>query len=78
MNIEEFREYCLSLPDVTKGTPFKKFSRGKYTILGQPVLTVVFYVNSHVFCYFRPISKTKPRVRHLINVKEPHFLHFEA
>ena len=24
------------------------------------------------------ISKTKPRMRHLINVKEPHFLHFEA
>ena len=24
------------------------------------------------------ISKTKPRVRHLINVKEPHFFHFEA
>jgi hypothetical protein len=24
------------------------------------------------------ISKIKPRVRHLINVKEPHFLHFEA
>ena len=24
------------------------------------------------------ISKTKPRVRHLINVKESHFLHFEA
>ena len=23
----------------------------------------------------RSISKTKPRVRHLINVKEPHFLH---
>ena len=26
----------------------------------------------------RSISKTKPRVRHLINVKEPHFLLFEA
>ena len=24
------------------------------------------------------ISKTKPRVRHLINVKGPHFLHFVA
>ena len=24
------------------------------------------------------ISKTKPRMRYLINVKEPHFLHFEA
>ena len=45
MNIEEFREYCLSLPDVVEATPFEKFSRGKYTIL-------VFYVNSHMFCYF--------------------------
>ena len=27
---------------------------------------------------FRSISKTKPRVRHLINVKKPHFLHFDA
>ena len=24
------------------------------------------------------ISKTKPRMRHLINVKKPHFLCFEA
>lgn len=45
MNIEEFRDYCLSLPDVTEGTPFEKFSRGKFTIL-------VFYVNGHMFCYF--------------------------
>ncbi len=45
MNIEEFREYCLSLPDVTEATPFEKFSRGKYTIL-------VFYVGGHMFCYF--------------------------
>ena len=46
MNIEEFRDYCLSLPDVTEATPFEKFSRGKFTIL-------VFYVNKHVFCYFK-------------------------
>ena len=45
MNIEEFREYCLSLPEVTEATPFEKFSRGKFTIL-------VFYVNGHMFCYF--------------------------
>lgn len=45
MNIEEFREYCLSLPYVTEATPFEKFSRGRYTIL-------VFYINSHMFCYF--------------------------
>lgn len=45
MNIEEFRDYCLSLPGVTEATPFEKFSRGKFTVL-------VFYVNSHMFCYF--------------------------
>ena len=45
MNIEELREYCLSLPGVTEATPFEKFSRGKFTIL-------VFYVGGHMFCYF--------------------------
>ena len=45
MNIEELRDYCLSLPDVTEATPFEKFSRGRYTIL-------VFYVSGHMFCYF--------------------------
>ena len=45
MNIEDFRDYCLSLPGVTEATPFEKFSRGKYTIL-------VFYVGRHMFCYF--------------------------
>ena len=45
MHIEEFRDYCLSLPDVTEATPFEKFSRGRYTIL-------VFYVGGHMFCYF--------------------------
>ena len=45
MNIEEFREFCLSLPDVTEATPFEKFTRGRYTIL-------VFYVCGRMFCYF--------------------------
>lgn len=45
MNIEEFREYCLSLPDVTEATPFEKFTRGRFTIL-------VFYVGGRMFCYF--------------------------
>ena len=45
MNVEEFREYCLSLPDVTEATPFEKFSKGRFTIL-------VFYVEGHMFCYF--------------------------
>ena len=45
MNIEELRDYCLSLSGVTEATPFEKFSRGKFTIL-------VFYVGGHMFCYF--------------------------
>ena len=45
MNIEELRDFCLSLPGVTEATPFEKFSRGKFTIL-------VFYVSGHMFCYF--------------------------
>ena len=45
MNVEEFRDFCLSLPDVTEATPFEKFSKGRMTIL-------VFYVESHMFCYF--------------------------
>lgn len=45
MDIEQLRDYCLSLPEVTEGTPFEKFSRGRYTIL-------VFYVKRHMFCYF--------------------------
>ena len=45
MNIEELRDFCLSLPGVTEGTPFEKFSRGRFTIL-------VFYAAGHMFCYF--------------------------
>ena len=45
MDIEAFREYCLSLPGATETMPFEKFSRGKFSIL-------VFYVNGHMFCYF--------------------------
>lgn len=45
MNIEEFRDYCLSLLDVTEATPFEKFSKGQFTIL-------VFYISGHMFCYF--------------------------
>ena len=45
MYIEDFREFCLGLPGVTEGTPFEKFSKGRFTIL-------VFYVQQHMFCYF--------------------------
>lgn len=43
MNIEEFREYCLSFEGVTEKTPFGKFAPKFDSIL-------VFYVCDHMFC----------------------------
>ncbi|MDE7111786.1 MAG: MmcQ/YjbR family DNA-binding protein [Muribaculaceae bacterium] len=43
MNIEDFRNYCLSMDGVTEKTPFGKFARRYDTIL-------VFYVLDHMFC----------------------------
>ncbi len=43
MNIEEFRDYCLSLRDVTEKTPFGKFAARFDSLL-------VFYVCDHMFC----------------------------
>ena len=43
MNIEVFREYCLSLGDVEEKLPFAKMPGGD-TVLA-------FYVNGHTFCY---------------------------
>lgn len=43
MNIEEFREYCLSLGEVTEKTPFGKFAARYDSVL-------VFYVCGHMFC----------------------------
>lgn len=43
MNIEEFREYCLSLDDVTEKTPF-----GKFAVRYESIL--VFYILEHMFC----------------------------
>ena len=43
MNIEEFREYCLSLGEVEEKLPFAKMAGGD-TVLA-------FYVNGHTFCY---------------------------
>ena len=45
MNVEELREYCLSLGDVEEKIPFGKFAR-RYDS------TLVFYVKSHMFCMF--------------------------
>lgn len=43
MNIEKFRDYCLSMAGVTEKTPFGKFSPRYDSLL-------VFYVCDHMFC----------------------------
>ena len=43
MSIDEFREYCLSLEDVTEKTPFGKFAARFDSVL-------VFYACDHMFC----------------------------
>lgn len=45
MNIEEFRAYCLSLPDTHEGMPFQGFFKNSRSIL-------VFYVSKKMFCFF--------------------------
>lgn len=45
MNIEDFRNYCLSLEGVTEKTPFGKFASRYDSIL-------VFYILGHMFCFF--------------------------
>ncbi|MDE6023299.1 MAG: MmcQ/YjbR family DNA-binding protein [Muribaculaceae bacterium] len=45
MNVEELREYCLSLGEVEEKMPFGKFAR-RYDS------TLVFYVMGHMFCMF--------------------------
>ena len=44
VNIEEFREYCLSLGDVTEKMPFGKFAKRFDSLL-------VFYILDHMFCF---------------------------
>ena len=45
MNVEEIREYCLTVgTDVVEKTPFVKF-HGAESVLA-------FYVGGHIFCYF--------------------------
>lgn len=43
MNIEDFRDYCLSMDGVTEKTPFGKFARRYDSLL-------VFYILGHMFC----------------------------
>lgn len=45
MNVEEIRDYCLSLgSDVEEKLPFVKFKNGEGVL--------VFYVCGHMFCFF--------------------------
>lgn len=44
MDIENFREYCISLGDVDEKMPFGKFARRYDSILA-------FYVAGHMFCF---------------------------
>lgn len=44
MNIEDYRDYCLSLGDVEEKFPFTKFKNGEGVL--------VFYVCGHMFSYF--------------------------
>lgn len=44
MNIEEFREFCLSLPGSSEKMPFQAF-RAAQSILA-------FYVGGKIFCFF--------------------------
>ena len=43
MNIEDFREYCISMEGVTEKIPFAKFAPRFNS-------TIVFYVLGHMFC----------------------------
>lgn len=43
MNIEELRDYCLSMEGATEKTPFGKFARRFESVL-------VFYILDHIFC----------------------------
>ncbi len=44
MDIEQFRDYCLALGEVTEKTPFGKFNARFDSILA-------FYVCGHMFCF---------------------------
>lgn len=43
MNVEEFRDFCLSFPNTREGMPFEGFFKNSRSIL-------VFYVGKKMFC----------------------------
>ena len=68
MNLEEFREYCLSLGEVEEKLPFAKMPGGESVL--------VFYVSGHTFCYcdlndLRVVVKCQPeRIPELLDTAE--------
>lgn len=44
MNCEDFRDFCLSLPDATEKMPFQKF------VAARSILA--FYINGKIFCFY--------------------------
>lgn len=70
MNVEEFRDYCMSLPDVTEKMPFGKFTKRFES-------TLVFYVKNHMFCLvdihdftFVEMKATPEEMTALVNAHE--------
>ena len=44
MDVADFRDFCLSMPDVTEKMPFQQFKTA------QSILA--FYVGEHIFCFY--------------------------
>ncbi len=69
MNVEELRDYCLSLgPDVEEKMPFQAFKAARGVL--------AFYVCGHMFCYFDvdgfSIVSLKCRPEDIDPLKEQH------
>jgi len=67
MNVEEYREYCLSLGEgIEEKFPFTKFKNGEGVL--------VFYVCSHMFSYFDcdefSVISLKCQPERIIDLKE--------
>lgn len=43
MNVEEFRDFCLSLPGTTEKMPFQAFQSASAIL--------AFYIGGHIYCY---------------------------
>ncbi|MCM1140709.1 MAG: MmcQ/YjbR family DNA-binding protein [Muribaculum sp.] len=70
MDIERFREYCLSFEGVTEKTPFGKFAARFDSVL-------VFYVCDHMFCmvdmddfHYAVVKNTPEKIAELHETKQ--------